>query len=196
LIAYETRLEELRNDHSLETKAQTDQIEKLRTQLNETEALFQATEKGLAQAAEKLASDTSTSKTVLEELEKYKTVAKEEEEKRVKAVSLLKTVRQKLVKAEKEKEDALREVAASKQRDSSEKEKDHVERLKLQQELEMAHIEKERAVAAQKAQFEREMALAKERWEKELSAVKGGLELEIITLKVSCLWAFKLKPVA
>jgi hypothetical protein len=126
--------------------------------------------------------DTNALKT---EIERYKTIAKEEEEKRVKAVSLLKTVRQKLVKTEREKEDAFREVAVSRDRDRGEKETDRIERLKLQQELEMVQIEREKMATAQKAQFERELALQKERYEREMAAVKGQLELEIITLKVS-----------
>lgn len=183
LSSYEGRLEELRDVHRLESKSQTDQIDKLRTQLQETEALFQASEKAMSAVESKLESGSSDTKKLQDELERYKTIATQEEEKRVKAVSLLKTVRQKLVRTEKEKEDALREVAASKERDRGEKEKDHAGKLKLQQDLEMMQIEKEKAVATQKAQFEREMGAVKERYEKELAAVKGQLELEIITLK-------------
>ncbi|KAJ2931149.1 hypothetical protein H1R20_g5940, partial [Candolleomyces eurysporus] len=185
LSNYEERLEELRDVHRLESKSQSDQIEKLRTQLAETEALFQASEKAITQVEERLASDKTDTKQLESDIEKFKTLAREEEEKRVKAISLLKTVRQKLVKAEKEKEDALKEAAAAKDRDRGEKEKDHVEKLKLQQELELVQIEKEKMAAAQKAHFEREMTLMKERYEKEMAAVKGQLELEIITLKSS-----------
>ncbi|RXW23492.1 hypothetical protein EST38_g2394, partial [Candolleomyces aberdarensis] len=185
LSNYEERLEELRDVHRLESKSQSDQIEKLRTQLAETEALFQASEKAITQVEERLASDKTDTKQLESDIEKFKTLAREEEEKRVKAVSLLKTVRQKLVKAEKEKEDALKEAAAAKDRDRGEKEKDHVEKLKLQQELELVQIEKEKMAAAQKAHFEREVTLMKERYEKEMAAVKGQLELEIITLKSS-----------
>ncbi|KAF5313957.1 hypothetical protein D9611_006862 [Ephemerocybe angulata] len=185
LSSYEGRLEELRDVHRLEAKSQTDQIDKLKTQLQETEALFQASERAISEAEGKLALDQTDAKALQAEAERYKLVAKEEEEKRVKAVSLLKTVRQKLVRTEKEKEDALREVAASKERDRGEKEKEHVDRLRAQQEMEMVQIEKEKVVAQQKAGFEREVAALRERYEKEMAAVKGQLELEIITLKSS-----------
>ena len=54
------------------------------------------------------------------EVEKVKGLAKEEEEKRVKAIALLKTVRQKLVKAEKDRDDVVREVQFMKEREKEE----------------------------------------------------------------------------
>lgn len=182
---YEERLQELRDVHRLESKSQTDQIDKLRTQLQETEALFQASEKAIVEAEGKFASDQSDSKALQSEIERYKTIAKDEEEKRVKAISLLKNVRVKHMTASKERDEALEQLKALRERQHSEGENDRREKLQLQQELEKMHIEQEKMLASQKAQFDRELAMQKERHEREMAAVKGQLELEIITLKVS-----------
>ncbi|KAG2023417.1 hypothetical protein CC2G_001073 [Coprinopsis cinerea AmutBmut pab1-1] len=182
---YEGQLEDLRNTHLSETKSQSDQIEKLRVQLKETEALFQASEKAVTQVEDNIASHKSETDQLNAQIEKLRTLAKEEEEKRVKAISLLKTVRQKLVKTEKERDEALQQAAASKDLDKDERDKERAERLKLQHDLEAMQIEKEKTAAAQRAQYDRDLALMKERYEKELSAVKGQLELDIITLKSS-----------
>ena len=149
-------------------------------QLRETEALFDASEQRITQLEESLSSQQSSSG----ELDKLRAQAKEEEEKRVKAISLLKTVRQKLVKTEKERDDALQKVAASKEVDKEEVERERAERVKLQRELEVVQAEKEKTLMMQKAQYEKELALVKEKADRELSAVKGQLELDIITLKV------------
>ena len=118
------------------------------------------------------------------DVERSKGLAKEEEEKRVKAISLLKTVRQKLVKAEKEKEDAIREVNAASDKERVEREKETAERLKFQQEIDTLNAERERAVVGLRAQFDKEIGNFKEKSDKEISALKGQLELEIVTLKV------------
>ena len=118
------------------------------------------------------------------ELSKAKASAKDEEEKRTKAISLLKTVRQKLVKSEKERDDAVKELNMVKEQERGEREKDHAERLRLQGEVDKAKADKETMVINLRAQFERETAALKEKNERELLAMKGQLELEAITVKV------------
>ena len=112
------------------------------------------------------------------EVEKLNIFAKDEEEKRGKAVSLLKTVRQKLVKAEKDREDALKDVAALKESQKVEHDKDQLDRERLQGELNKLKIEKEVSLADHRAQFEKDLAALKQRSEKELSALRGQFELE------------------
>ncbi|KAH9950472.1 hypothetical protein B0H21DRAFT_868888 [Amylocystis lapponica] len=94
LTRQDERIEELRDIHRLESKSRSDQIDKLRAQVDEAEALLKAP------------------KARLLILERAKSSAKEEEEKRTKAVTLLKTVRQKLVKAEKDRDELQKEDIA------------------------------------------------------------------------------------
>ncbi|KAK1925787.1 hypothetical protein DB88DRAFT_485114 [Papiliotrema laurentii] len=159
----ESRIEELRDTHRLEGSSQTELITKLRSQLSTAEST-------LAQKATEL---MSLSK-MKEELAKAQTAAKEEEEKRTKAISLLKTVRLKLVKLEKEKEEIERDRAEERAERSSAK--DEVERVKA---------EKEREVNQLRKGFERELAGAKERFEKEMQTKKAAWELEMITTKAA-----------
>ena len=109
---------------------------------------------------------------------------KDEEEKRVKAVGLLKTVRQKLVKAEKERDDALKEVQSVKDKDKGELEKERAEKADLKREIERVNAERETALNGLKAHFDKEVAALKEKHEKELAAMKSQFELEAITTKV------------
>ena len=122
------------------------------------------------------------------EVEKTKASVKDEEEKRVKAVSLLKTVRQKLVKAEKERDDATREVQSLKEREKEDKEKEKADRQKLQDEIQKVNAERETAVQGLKAQFDKEVAGLKDKYEKDISTLRGQYELEMMTLKVSRIW--------
>lgn len=118
------------------------------------------------------------------EVEKVKGLAKEEEEKRVKAIALLKTVRQKLVKAEKDRDDVVREVQFMKEREKEEREKEKADRAMLLAEIDRANTERETAVIGLRSQFDKEVSALKERYEKELSALKGQFELEAVTTKV------------
>lgn len=180
----EEHLKELRHTHQLELASQSDQIEKLRTQLHEAEALLKA-----AEGADTIAAETATKQKaeidrLQQEIGSAKAIAKEEEEKRVKAISLLKTVRQKLVKAEKDRDDTLREVTSLKERERSDKGKDEVERIKLQSQIDGVMLEKEKALDSLKTRFESDLAKVKETYEKDISILKGQLELEGVTLKV------------
>ena len=104
----------------MESKSQIEQIDKLKAQIDEAEALLRATQGSTARAEEEVAKQKAEVEHLKKEVERMKGNVKDEEEKRVKAVGLLKTVRQKLVKAEKERDDALKEVQSVKDRDKGE----------------------------------------------------------------------------
>ncbi|KAG9222879.1 hypothetical protein CCMSSC00406_0000432 [Pleurotus cornucopiae] len=177
------RIDELRDTHRLESHSQSDQIERLRKQAAETEALLKASHDTAAQAESENASTRAELETLKKELERTQGLAKEEEEKRVKAISLLKTVRQKLVKAEKDRDEARGELAAVKEREKGDRDKEEAERSRLQKEIDSVNAERERAVAGLKGQFDKEVAGVKERYEREISALKGQFELEAISTK-------------
>ncbi|KAI0348473.1 hypothetical protein BDW22DRAFT_1410606 [Trametopsis cervina] len=183
LIRQDERIEELRDIHRLESKSQSDLIDKLRSQLKANEDLLKAAENSSKHAEEQSSKHQSELNKLHVEAEKMKAAAKDEEEKRVKAVSLLKTVRQKLVKAEKDRDDALKDLQTVKDHEKEEREKDRLERLKLHDEIEKVNAERETAVQGLKIQFDKEIAGLKERQDKELLALRGQYELEVITLK-------------
>lgn len=118
------------------------------------------------------------------QLDKAKTIAKEEEEKRVKAISLLKTVRQKLVKTEKDKDEVTQELHSMRERDKSEKDKWANERSKLLKDVEAAQTDRDRTLSALRAQFDREFSLVRERNEKEKNAFRAQFEAELSVFRV------------
>ena len=158
----ESRIEELRDTHRLEGSSQGDLISKLRSQLTTAES-------NLASRASELVSVGQ----LRNELTKAQTMAKEEEEKRTKAISLLKTVRMKLVKAEKDKEEVEKDRA-----------EERAERSRAGEETERVKADREREVNGLRKGFERELVGAKERFEKDMQARKAAWELEMITTKV------------
>ncbi|KAF8585573.1 hypothetical protein K439DRAFT_1409943 [Ramaria rubella] len=172
------RFEELRDMHRLETASQSEQVERLRKQVSEAEALLKAGE----EASNLTKAETEQLRT---DIEKFKGIAKEEEEKRTKAISLLKTVRAKLVKAEKEKEDAVKEAVGIREKDKEGKEKEQLEKSRLELDLERARLEKDREVTSLRNQFEREMSGLKDKFERDSTARKGQFELEAITTKAA-----------
>lgn len=180
----EERIEELRDIHRLEVKSQIDQIDQLKAQVDEAEKLLKAAQGSTAQIEQESAKRKADLGKLQGELDKAKNEAKEEEEKRTKAITLLKTVRQKLVKAEKERDDAVREVGMLKEAEEAERENEKVERVRLQGEIEKVNVERETAIQGLRAQFDEEVAAAKEKYEKELVALRGQYELEAITTKV------------
>ncbi|KAG9314425.1 hypothetical protein JVU11DRAFT_5222 [Chiua virens] len=185
LTRQEERLEELRDTHRLETASHSDQIEGLRKQLREAEALIAASQYTASQTEENNAMRTSEIDNLRAEVSKVNELAKEEEEKRVKAITLLKTVRQKLVKAEKERDDASRELNEARNKNMGEKEKDRAERANLEWEIDVANAGREKAIIELRAQFDRDIALVKERAERDMQAARKQFETETNTLKVS-----------
>ncbi|KAJ6519903.1 hypothetical protein C8R45DRAFT_1048644 [Mycena sanguinolenta] len=182
LATQEERVEELRDTHRLESTSQSAQIETLKRQLAESEALLVDTQ---GQGNEHSAAQKAEIERLTKEVETSKRVAKEEEEKRVKAISLLKTVRQKLVKAEKERDDIQREVATSRDKDKTERDRDQLEKSKLQSELETVNAEREKAIVGLKMQLDRELASLRDKHEKEVAVMRGQFELEALTTKSS-----------
>lgn len=158
----ESRMEELRDTHRLEGTSQTTLVAKLRSQLSTAESNLASKAGELMQIGQLRA-----------ELQKSQTVAKEEEEKRTKAISLLKTVRMKLTKAEKDREEVERDRA-----------EERAERSRAVEELERTKAEREREVNNLRKGFERELAGVRDRSERELQAKKAAWELEMITTKV------------
>lgn len=109
---------------------------------------------------------------------------KDEEEKRTKAIALLKTVRQKLVKAEKERDDVVKEIGELREKDKADKTRERVEKIRMQNEIEQANLEREKAVSGLRTQFDKEVALLKDKQEKDIQALKGQFESEAAVLKV------------
>ncbi|KAF8633659.1 hypothetical protein AX15_001308 [Amanita polypyramis BW_CC] len=181
----EQRILELSSKHNLESQSQSEVVERLSSQITEAEALFKASQQASCKVQESVHKQKEEMQKLQADLERAKNVAKEEEEKRVKAISLLKTVRQKLVKTERERDETLKEAALLKQREQEDKDKEQADKIRLQEELNVAKADKEKASTKTKAQFEKELAGLKERYEKELSVLKGQFELESVTLKAS-----------
>jgi chromosome segregation ATPase len=159
--------------YKMESSSQSDLVEKLRQQLAESEALLKVAE-----------SDSTAQKADLSQheasIERLKGLLKDEEEKRAKAITLLKTVRQKLTKAEKDRDDVTRE--REKDREDVAAARAEIERVRS--DAERAKSERERDIAGMRDRFEKEVKETRERYEKELAARKGQYELEVITMKV------------
>lgn len=177
-------MDELRDTHRLESRSQSDQIDALRAQAAETEALLAAATANVVRMEEDISKQKAETGALKVEVERAKAVGKEEEEKRVKAISLLKTVRTKLVKAEKDREDVARERDAAKEEGVREREKSLVEKSRLEGDVERVRGERERDIAGLRAQFDRELAEIREKFDKEGAARKAQYELEAITSKV------------
>ncbi|KAI0673501.1 hypothetical protein C8Q78DRAFT_967782 [Trametes maxima] len=185
LTRQDERIEELRDIHRLDSKSQSDQIDKLKAQIEEAEKLLKAAQGATTQAEQESAKRKADIDRLQGELDRAAGAAKDEEEKRTKAIALLKTVRQKLVKAEKERDDAVKEISGLKDAEKAEREKERAERARLQGEIEKANAERETAVQGLRAQFDKEVAGLKEKHEKELAALRGQFELEAITTKTT-----------
>ncbi|EMD42219.1 hypothetical protein CERSUDRAFT_38878, partial [Gelatoporia subvermispora B] len=179
------RIEELRDIHRLESKSQSDQIDKLRHQVEEAEALLKASHASAAALEQEAAKQKAEMERLEGEVEKARSVAKEEEEKRVKAITLLKTVRQKLVKAEKDRDDNSKEMQSMKEKEKEEREKDKAEKLALQSEIQKVNAEREAAIVGLRSQFDKEIAALKDKYEKEFTMFKSQYELEAIAAKAS-----------
>ncbi|KAJ3568074.1 hypothetical protein NP233_g5956 [Leucocoprinus birnbaumii] len=183
LEVQEDRIEELRETHKLSASSQVSQLDTLQSQLRETDALFQEAQKSVAKLEETVSQKEKEISSLKSDVERSNTIVKEEEEKRTKAISLLKSVRQKLVKAEKDKEDGLKELALLREREKANVEKEQAERRRFESEVEAVRAEKDKALASLRAQFEKDIAGLKERHEKEIAAMRGQFELDAITTK-------------
>lgn len=183
-IGQDERIEELRETHRLESGSQIELVDELRSQLQQNEAFLKATRSSNSQ----LEADIAKQKTEMDQLRieagKLTGLVKGEEEKCSKAINHLKTVRQRLVKAEKERDDALQEVGTLREGQKAEHDKQQLERERLQGELNKLKVEKEVSLADLRAQFEKDLMASKQRSEKEISALRGQFELEAAAIQV------------
>ncbi|KAJ3935388.1 MAG: hypothetical protein NXY57DRAFT_502190 [Lentinula lateritia] len=181
LQTQESRIEELRDTHRLESRSQIDQIDNLKKQLEESELLIKASQAN----SDEVTKLKAENERLNGEVAKGKELAKDEEEKRMKAISLLKTVRQKLTRAEKDRDDAVKEVSALKEKEKGERAREEAERSKHQSEIDSLNTERDRAITGLRTQFDKELVVVRERHEKELAALRAELELETITVKAT-----------
>jgi len=162
------RVEEIRDTHRLESKSQTELIDSLRSQLAQAQTQ-------LASLSDSQSSASAAFEALTGDLEKTKVKAKEEEEKCAKAITLLKTIRTKLVKAEKDRDEA---VAQIKEKDALAADvtwlKSEVDRVRAEG---VSNVQRVQVMASANAAAEREQL------EKEWLARKGQWEIEAITAK-------------
>ncbi|TDL28723.1 hypothetical protein BD410DRAFT_712431 [Rickenella mellea] len=183
LGGYDDRIEELRDTHRLESRSQSDQVESLRKQVGDMEAALNVAKKATTRAEDESDKRKVEVDRLNGEIEKARKLAKDEEEKGVKAIGLLKTVRQKLLKAEKERDEAVKEVSTHKEKAKLEREKEKSEKAKLESDIEVVRAEKEKDINGLKLHFDRELANMKDRLEKDFSARKGQFEIDAIAMK-------------
>ncbi|KAM0755344.1 hypothetical protein T439DRAFT_337853 [Meredithblackwellia eburnea MCA 4105] len=176
-------MEELRDTHRLEAKSQTEQVDILQAQLSQKEKALKNANDQLSKTKDELSASKETIVKMTEEHEKLKLVAKEEEEKRVKALSLLRALRQKLVKAEKDKEDAEKERDASKAGENSLGDAVKADRARYDQEIVSMRAAQEQQLTKMRAGFDREINSIRAQSEREAQARKGQFELDAITVK-------------
>ena len=141
LAEQKSRTDELRDTHRLETASQSSTIDALRAELASTTS-------SLALATDSLTESQSALSTAAADYAKLQIVAKEEEEKRIKALSLLRALRQKLVKAEKDKEDLALELAALKSAETTDRARfeSEIVSLRAAQELQLSKLDRKSVV--------------------------------------------------
>lgn len=169
-------MQELRDIHHLEGTSRTQQTDRLRAEREEAEALLKA-------AQEDSTAHTLEITRLQSELEKAQKVAKEEEEKRVKAISLLKNVRAKSVKTEKNLEELTKERDVIKEELQQEKEASKTREGELEQ------LRKEHAaqLAKVRAQGEADRDALRAKLEREAAGKQSFYDAETANLKVSAL---------
>ena len=175
------QLQGLHVNHKLETQALSEELRKMKIHLKETETLFDAAQRGVTDAEEMADQKKEEVSRLEKELEQSKNLAREEEEKRVKAITLLKTVRQKLVKAEKDRDDVCKEMATMREREKGNKDKDQAEKLRLLRDLDLSAQE----ISALRTQFEKDLAATRECFEQDVSTLKGEHELDLASAEVA-----------
>jgi hypothetical protein len=170
---HSSHLAELQHAHDLKVASKSEQIEELRKQLFESESL-------LSMAGEDATVKQNEAHTLTSMLEKSKMTAKEEEEKRVKAVGLLKTVRQKLVKTERERDELNRDLLAAR----TELDKGINERAALQNAMGAVKSDAIAQIAEAKVSWHKEMANQKTEMEKATSSALERMKLDLSATNV------------
>ncbi|GAA5877488.1 hypothetical protein JCM16303_003352 [Sporobolomyces ruberrimus] len=180
-----SRVEELRETHRLEHQSQQSEIDALRDSLAARNISLEEANDKLA-AAEKSAEATRQEIVkAADEYDKLKLVAKEEEEKRVKALSLLRALRQKLVKNEQEKATNDQELEKSRKEAKDALDTLKSDRARFDKEIVALRTAHELQITKLRTGFEREAQGLKERFEKEAISKRGQFELDAIHVKAS-----------
>lgn len=117
------------------------------------------------------------------EYDKLKVVAKEEEEKRIKALSLLRALRQKLVKNEQDKGESDWLVAEARAGEKQAQDTLKADRARFDAEIVALRAAQEQQVNKLKQGFERETQTLKAQFERDATNKKGQFELNAITAK-------------
>lgn len=175
LSVQEARQDEMRETHALESSSHTATIDDLRASLT-------TVSKERDELLPKVA-------TLTAERDTAKTSAKEEEEKRTKAISLLKTVRQKLVKSDALRDEALAEKDTLKAAATAAEENGRKEAERLKSEVEKVRAERERDVRSLREKFEQEVKGLRTGWERESRQKREEAELRAVTIAVRTLLA-------
>jgi len=170
-----SRIEELRDTHRLEHQSQQSEIDALRDSLAARNASLEESNDKLA-AAEKAAEATRQEIIkAADEYDKLKVVAKEEEEKRVKALSLLRALRQKLVKNEQEKAANDQELEKARKGEKDALDTLKSDRARFDKEIVGLRTAHEAMIVKLRSGFER--------FEKEAISKRGQFELDAIHVK-------------
>lgn len=177
------RIEEIRDMHRLETKSQSEQIDTLTSQLAEKDIALKLIASQASKADEAATAAKAEVAASVEAYDKLKIVAKEEEEKRIKALSLLRALRQKLVKSEKDKEEGERERETLKASEVAAQETLRADRQRFDQEVVSLRAAQEQQLSKLRNSFDREAAQLRVQHEREATARKGQYELDAITAK-------------
>ncbi|KAI0274639.1 peroxisomal membrane anchor protein conserved region-domain-containing protein [Gloeopeniophorella convolvens] len=185
LTRQDERIEELRETHRLESRSQIDLVDQLRSQMQQSDALLKASQSSNSQLEADVTKQKGEMEQLRAEVDKLNGLAKDEEEKRNKAVSLLKTVRQKLVKAEKDRDDAIKEATALREAQKAEHDKEQLDRDRLQGEINKLKADKESTLASLVAQHEKDLITHEQRHDKELAVLGNQFELESVMMKSS-----------
>lgn len=184
-IGHKAAAEALILSHQNQATSQNDQISTLNLQLSQKDVAAKLLNSQLSETESKLKSLEESQVNSTEEYEKLKIIAKEEEEKRVKALSLLRALRQKLVKSEKDKEEIEKERDLLKSAESTIQEVIKSDRNRFDQEVTSLRAAQESQLSKMRVAFEKETNSMRLQFEREASTRKGQYELEAITLKAS-----------
>lgn len=145
---------------------------------------------GSTEAAARDESDNLTISTLEAELKEVRAAAtraeakaKEEEEKKAKSISLLKAVRQKLLKAEKDKEESEVMRDAFKASEEALKSELRQRTQRLENEIMSTRSGQEREISRLKASFDREAQSIRAAADREAAAKRGQYELDMLNLR-------------
>ncbi|CAG7853369.1 SubName: Full=Uncharacterized protein {ECO:0000313/EMBL:CCA74368.1} [Serendipita indica DSM 11827] len=201
----DSRIEELRDTHRLEAQSQSELIESLRQKLAVAETQIASLETTVATERSLLHAERSTRESLIaaeraknstgladldtlkakvkelsDENEKLQSLAKEEEEKRTKAISLLKTDSERL--GEKKSDEELKGLRVEVERLTAESERVRIDSAR---EVERIRDEIKRDFERRRTQLEAELAAIRDGMEREVLARRGEWEIEGMAAKTA-----------